>query len=59
MGVPIGPILRYVPFQSVSHLYHKLTLGNFDQTTILLETLLCHADPIWKILHFVQLQWIF
>ena len=37
MGVPIGPILRYVTFQSISHLYHKLALCNFAQTTILLK----------------------
>ena len=46
MGVPIGPILRYVPFQSISHLYHKLALCNFGQTTILLKTILRHAEPI-------------
>ena len=44
MGVPIGPILRYVPFQSIFHLYHKLALCDFGQKTILRKTILCHAD---------------
>ena len=59
MGVPIGPILRYVPFQSISHLYHKLALCNFAQTTILRKTILCQAEPIWSILHFAWFQSIF